>query len=156
MKPRIIYKPAFTVIGIWHKGRTTARSVDALWERLGERFAEIPGVDPDQGYGVHVRNGDEEKYLAGLMARKGVAEGKIPDGMSLLNIQAHAYAVFHHVGRFENLDSTLQKIFSKWLQASGYQIGGDFFFETFDDRFQPDSDGSLLFIYVPVKESEGQ
>ena len=152
MKPRIIYKPAFTLIGIWSNENPSPKSVDAQWERLGERYAEIPGVDPDQGYGVHVKNGDEEKYLAGLMVREGITEGKVPDGMSVLSIEAQAYAVFHHFGRMDRFDTTIENIFAKWLPASGLKTTENFYFEYYDDQFSPDADDSLLFIYIPTKE----
>jgi AraC family transcriptional regulator len=150
MKPRIIYRPAFTIIGIWKNGNPSQSTVDALWKHLGDHYEEIPGVDPDQGYGVHVKKGDEETYLAGLMVREGNPVGELPEGMSLLNLEANAYAVFHHTGRMDKLDSTLEKVFSKWLPDSGLRPAGEFFFEYYDDRFMPDSDDSLLFIYIPV------
>ena len=153
MEPRIVYKPAFSVVGIWQNGNPSNSTVDGLWERLGEHFPEIPCVDPDQGYGVHVKSGNEEKYLAGLMVRSGIPAGKLPEGMALLSLEAHAYAVFHHSGRMIKIDSTLRAVFSTWLPNSGYQTAADFYFEYFDDRFQPGSDDSLLFIYVPVRES---
>ncbi len=153
MEPRIVIKPAFSVVGIWQNGNPSRSTVDRLWERLGERFPEIPGVDPDQGYGVHVKRGNEEKYLAGLMVRKGIPDGKLPEGMALLSLEAHAYAVFHYNGRLENMGATLEAIFLTWLPNSGYQTEADFYFEYFDDRFQPGSDDSSLFIYVPVRES---
>jgi len=35
---------------------------------------------------------------------------------------------------------------------TGYQTAGDFYFELFDDRFQPGSEDSILFIFFPVKQ----
>jgi AraC family transcriptional regulator len=153
MEPRIIYKTAFSVIGIWKNGNPSSSSLDAVWERLGERYAEIPCADPDEGYGVHLKAGSGDNYLAGLAVRSRCTAGNVPPGMSKLDLEAHAYAVFHHRGRLENLECTLHEIFSNWLPDSGYQAVADYFFEYYDDRFQPNTDDSLLFVYVPIVEA---
>lgn len=150
LEPRIILKPAFSVVGL---SRPLARLVgdsEALWQELGSRYAEIPQADPDAGYGVHTWTGSSWQYLAGLSLRS--AGGEIPPDMTLLQIEAHAYAVFVHIGLVQDLPKTEGRIFEGWLPGSGYQPAADFYFEYYDDRFTPGSPDSVVFLWVPVTQ----
>lgn len=147
MLPRLIVKPAFTVIGLSLAGDRLIGHVDALWDRLSSRYPELPHADPDVGFGVHTWQDAQHQYLAGLALRR---PGPVPLGMASLDLKANLYAVFPHLGRMDALDGTLAAIFHDWLPDSGYRRAGDYYFEYFDDRFNPGSSNSLLFIYLPV------
>jgi len=149
MEPRIIYKPAFTVIGICANG-DSADHTEALWDELGRRYCEIPGVDPDVGFGVHSFSNGGRSYLAGLALGSGAQTVEVPGDMTALKIEAHVYAVFTHTGLLIHLPNTVGLIFEGWLPDSGYETGGDFYFEYFDDRFSPGSPDSVVFLWLPV------
>ena len=151
MEPRIILKPAFTVVGVSCCGEKQVSSTEDLWAQLNMRFHEILGADPDTGFGVHCWNGSERKYLAG-MAVRGVNNIEVPEGMTSCQLKKHAYAVFPHYGLIMHLDETVNWIFNDWFPGSGYQVVENYFFELYDDRFQPGSEDSIVFIYVPVEE----
>ena len=152
MKPWLIYKPAFNVVGIPLNGGDLSRHFDALWDQLAARFAEIPHADPDQGYGLHSLTNHEPSYLAGLAVRKVEV---IPEGMAARRFPANTYAVFVHHGLSTHLSQTVERIFVEWLPGSNYQLAGDFYFEYYDDRFQPGSPESVISIYVPVRQNIG-
>jgi len=76
----------------------------------------------------------------------------VPKGMTAYQIEQHAYAVFPHHGYMSHLSNTVDWVINGWLPGSGYQTAGDFYFELFDDRFQPGSEDSILFIFFPVKQ----
>ncbi len=155
MEPQIIIKPAFTVVGLSHRGENLDGSTEDLWEQLNTRFQEITGADPDTGFGVHCWNGVERHYLAGMAVRGGIVGEEAPDvpeGMTACQLKKHAYAVFPHYGPVDQLETTIKWIFGKWLKGSSYKAVDNYFFELYDDRFQPDSEDSILLIYVPVEE----
>ena len=147
--PRIILKPAFTVVGISRPLARLDGELESLWRELGDRYAEIPQADPDAGYGVHTRDTAGPIYLAGLAL--GAGAGEIPRDMTTLQIEAHAYAVFVHTGLQQNLPQTANAIYAGWLPASGYRLAADFYFELYDDRFNPGSPDSVVFLWVPVE-----
>jgi predicted transcriptional regulator YdeE len=151
MKPWLLYKPAFNVIGIPHNDGDLNEKIDVLWDQLAARYAEIPHADPDQGYGVHKLANNEKSYLAGLAVD---ALSSIPDGMVAQFLPANAYAVFMHHGLMAHLADTVEMIFRTWLPGSAYQWAGEYYFEVYDDRFQPGSAESLILIYLPVKEEQ--
>jgi len=154
MKPRIIIKPAFTVVGLSQCVERSDGNAEALWTQLSARFQEIPNADPDTGFGVHSWKGSERQYLVGI-AMRGTLMGEkvpeVPEGMTSYPITKHAYAVFPHHGLIDRLSSTIDTIFIDWLPGSGYQTAENYYFELYDDRFQPGSEDSVLFIFVPVK-----
>ena len=148
-EPRIIYKPAFRVVGIPLESEKIANDLDGVWEELADRYNEIPHADPDQGFGVHRFTDQSHTYMAGLSVRK---DGFVPEGMAEESIDPHAYAVFIHRGIVASLGETITEIFDKWLPKSGYDLAEEFYFEFYDDQFQPNSPDSVIFIFVPVVE----
>jgi len=150
LNPRIILKPAFTVVGLTCLEPELNGSTEALWAQLGERYQEIPQADPDAGFGVHTWGQTGRQYLAGLALRGGAGSSQCPHGMTTLQIEAHAYAVFTHTGLMRDLPDRVNHIYGEWLPGSGYRGAGDFYFEYYDDRFLPGSCDSVVFVYVPV------
>ena len=148
MEPRIIYKPAFTVVGFSQEFMGDDIAVDTLWDRLAAHYQEIPFVDPDVGYGVHLITSENHRYLAGLGVTR--PDMSAPLDMAELRIDPHTYAVFTHFGSMATLPETLDYIFEGWLPGANYAACADFYFEFYDDHYQPDSSHSTLFIWVPV------
>ena len=149
MRPRLLYKAGFTVTGLSMDGGRLAESRDGLWERLGERFREIPQADPDVGYGVvWTRPEKEVHYLAGLAAGPG---SMTPKGMMTQHFSKQLYAVFHHTGPLTALQKTVKQIFNVELPHIGYEVSGDYYFEVYDDRYDPGEADSIVFIWVPVR-----
>lgn len=148
LAPRILIKHAFTVVGLSRPLARLDGDLEALWQELGDRYAEIPQADPDVGYGVHTRVNSGGDYLAGLALSAGLED--IPPGMTTLRIEAHAYAVFVHTGVLLGLPQTAHAIFTDWLPGSGYRWVEEFYFEYYDDRFTPGSPDSVVFLWVPV------
>lgn len=155
MEPRIIYKPAFSVVGLSQPFSGWDGRIDALWTQLEQRYQEIPMADPDVGFGVHTWQAGKNRYVAGLALRKVPGRGgmgPLPPGMTRISLDPHAYAVFVHNGVMTCLGETVDMIFEDWLPGSGYRCAADFYFEYFDDRFQPGSRDSVLFLFLPVKQ----
>ncbi len=152
MEPRIISKPAFTVVGLLQDDQKDDASIDELWLRLGSRFHEIEGVNPDVGFGVHFSKDDGNQFLIGFSVQK---NGPIPKGMTAIHFEAKEYAVFTHQGTLDRIDDTLSMFYCDWLPTSGYQQEGTYYFEVYDDRFVPNSPDSVIAIYVPLKQTAG-
>lgn len=149
LEPRIILKPAFTVVGLSRPLTRLNGNLEALWQELGDRYGEIPQADPDAGYGVQTWSSTGRQYLAGLALSGSVRT--IPKEMTVLRIDAHAYAVFTHTGLLRDLQAMVGRIYGKWLPGSSYTSAGDFYFEYYDDRFSPGSPDSVVFIWIPVR-----
>lgn len=151
MEPRIIYRPAFSVVGFAQNGG--GGDGEGLWAQLGAHYREIPHADPDVGYGVRSIMDGNPSYLVGLAVRE---EGPAPPGMTAARFTPNTYAVFVHRGRAEALAETVQAALGEWLPNSDYRLAGDRYFEYYDDHFDPGSDGSVIFIWVPVDPVAGE
>lgn len=148
MEPQIVLKSTFTVVGFSENGNGSDVAPEVLWNALSARFHEIPGADPDAGYGVHTWQNGQHHYLIGLAAS---CSSHPPVGMVARSFDPHAYAVFIHPGPISGLGATIAWIFDDWLPKSKFQWVADFYFEYYDDRFAPDSEDSIMFLFVPVK-----
>ena len=152
MEPRIIFKPAFTVVGLLQDKDDIDTSVEGLWESLGARLSEIIGADPDVGFEVHFMEEDGHRYLVGFAVLK---QSTVPKGMTAINFDAYNYAVIPHQGSLDGIADTLAGFDSDWLPTSGYQRDEATYFEVYDDRFVPNSPDSLISIYVPLRKITG-
>jgi AraC family transcriptional regulator len=147
MKPEIVSKPAFTVVGIKYRGDNAKGEIPVLWkEEFMPRIGEIRSVtNPDVFYGV-TGNYDaatgEFDYLAGLEVSD---IDNIPDGMESWSIPEQTYAVFP--ARLDIIMQIYEQLYSKWLPESGYQMVDCPGFEYYGPDF---CDGQKLTIYVPV------
>ena len=95
MEPKIVTKPAFTVVGMKYRGRNEQNEIPQLWERFMPRAQEVtPKANPRQYYGV-MDNFDEKTrefdYLAGFEVD---GASKVPSGMESWQVPEQTYAVF--------------------------------------------------------------
>ena len=60
-------------------------------------------------------------------------------------------AVFSHKGSPNNLNLTYEYIIGTWLPNSGYEPVMSPDFELYDQRFNPESEDSEMFIFIPIK-----
>ncbi len=83
--------------------------------------------------------------------------GAMPVELSLKLIPAATYAVFTFRGQ-EIISDWAREIFSVWMPGSGYESGGDYSFERYDERFKglDRLEESVLDVYIPVKRSGGE
>ena len=113
-------------------GDSTGRSRYGVWG----------GVDASRGWG---------ELPGGIVSRSECCttkgDGDAPFSRGL-------YAVFHHAGPLSGLSETVDRVFEEWLPQVGVEISGEYYFEVYDDRFEPGKVDSILFLWVPVRRRE--
>ena len=148
MKPQIVTKPAFTVVGL--RIRTMAKSpeIAQLWDRFVPRMGELRhSSEPHVSYGLmDDTDAGGMDYMAGNPTSN-IAE--LPQGMTRWDVPTNTYAVFDTT--LATISQTFDDIFGKWLPTSGYQQVTGPVFERYPDTFSPDN--PALEIYIPVKKS---
>jgi AraC family transcriptional regulator len=149
VEPKMVDKPAFTVVGMKIRTRNEHGEVPRLWYEFVPRFAEVKGVtNRNEAYGV-LDNFDPETreldYLAGLEVG---SAGEIPEGMTSLKIPAQTYAVF--TTTLPDLMDTLRKIHREWLPKSGFEHTEGPDLEVYGREFDPQDETSKIYIYIPV------
>ena len=149
MEPKIVTKPAFTVVGLLYHGKNENNEIPQLWAEFMTRSQELKQVaTPHLGYGVcgDLDDSDEFNYLAGFGVT-GIDE--IPAGMSSWDVPEQTYAVFPCT--LKGIHQAYQYAFQSWLPQSGYQRAEGPDFELYDENFDSQAQDPELTIYIPIK-----
>jgi AraC family transcriptional regulator len=150
MQPKIISKPAFTVVGMKYRGKNQHNEISQLWRKFGPHMHEVRNVRAaDLAYGV-MDNYDENKgdfdYVAALEVENAT---EVSEGMTALIVPAQTYAVFPCT--LNTIRQTYDTIYQSWMPASGYQRATGPEFELYDEHFDPNDSSSGMFVYIPIE-----
>ena len=146
MHPKIITKPAFTVVGLRTRAAAKSPEIAQLWDQFVPRIGELRhSSEPYVSYGL-MDNFDAGgmDYMAGNPTSDTT---ELPSGMARWDVPANTYAVFDTT--LSTIGQTFDDIFSKWLPTSGYQQVAAPYFEQYPETFSPAT--PALEIYIPVK-----
>ncbi|OZG74208.1 hypothetical protein BTA51_04100 [Hahella sp. CCB-MM4] len=149
-KPRILEKPAFTVIGMVYSSADESDTIPALWGRYLPRESEIEGaVEPGVSYGLCLSaEGGEFRYVAGIEVKSG---SPVPEGMISVDVAPHRYAVLTHTGPVMELVNTFREACTRVLPENGLEHNGQVDFELYDHRFKgPENPQSEVDIYLSI------
>jgi predicted transcriptional regulator YdeE len=149
MEPRIVTKPAFTVVGMLYRGKNENNEIKQMWDEFVPRINEIQHTtDWHESYGVCSDYDEEEvfEYVAGVPV---VSAENIPDGMVSWDVPEQTYAVFPCT--LPTIHEAYEHAFENWLPGSGYQRADGPDFELYDRNFNPERGELQMHIYIPIK-----
>jgi AraC family transcriptional regulator len=157
MEPRIVTKPAFTVVGLPFTGFITNAPLEAgnenneigkVWDEFNARMAEVKHVSgPAYGLCFGMPNDKEPWYIAGVEVAR--AED-VPAGMMSMTVPAQMYAVFPCT--LGTLGATYRMITEQWQPRSGYEHADAPDFELYDQEFDPENpQQGRLSVYWPIR-----
>ena len=148
MQPKIVEKPGFTVVGMVYEGKNEKNEIAGLWGRFNPRIAEYQNfIDGAFGVCEPAKEDGSFRYMAGMSVSK---PDDAPSDMEIWEVPSHLYAVFPCT--LQTIGETYKYAFETWLPGSGYRYTASPDFEYYDEHFDPNVDGSILYIYVPVKK----
>jgi predicted transcriptional regulator YdeE len=149
MEPKIVTRPAFTVVGMLYHGKNENNEITQMWREFGPRMREIQhAVNPDVCYGVcsGPEEDDEFDYIAGFEVH---STRDIPEGMVSWEVPEQKCAVFPCT--LPTIHQAYQHAFETWLPQSGYQRTHGPDFELYDENFDPQVKDSELSLYIPIQ-----
>jgi AraC family transcriptional regulator len=150
MEPKIISRPAFTVVGLKYHGKNENNEIPHMWGEFAPRVSEIRHmVSPHVAYGISDNMDDDSgefDYVAGFEVGS-VAE--IPGGMVSWDVPENIYAVF--ACTLPTLHKTFHHVYETWLPNFGYQRTDGPEFELYDESFDAEDPNSEMYIYIPIK-----
>jgi predicted transcriptional regulator YdeE/DNA-binding transcriptional MerR regulator len=157
MEPRIVDKPAFTVVGLPFSGFISAapyesgnenNEIGKLWDEFNARYPEIKHISgPSYGLCFGTPNEREPWYIAGAEVSQ---VEDLPAGMMSMSVPARKYAVFPCT--LSTLGATYRYITEEWQPRSGYEHAEAPDFEYYDQEFDPaDPMNMPLSVYWPIK-----
>jgi predicted transcriptional regulator YdeE len=148
MEPKIVTKPAFTVIGMRYFGDNKHGEIPALWGQFNPQMGEVKNVCEDTAYGLCLTAPNEKgefEYVAGLPVSDA---SQIPAGMVSRAVPEARYAVFPCT--LQTIHQTYRHVADVWLPKSGHKWAQSPDFELYD-KFDPKDPESVLYIYIPIK-----
>lgn len=153
MEPKIMTRPAFTMVGMRYFGNNQNQEISKLWGAANQHLNKVKNVSPEWGaIGLCTTVQDappgEFEYVAGLVVSK---VEDLPEGFVVREVPTYKYAVFTHVGALTTLKDTYEYIYQTWLPQSGYQLAGNIDFEYYNEDFKDFAPDSRFYIYVPIK-----
>jgi predicted transcriptional regulator YdeE len=149
-EPKILTKPAFTVIGMKYRGKNEQGEIPQLWGKFMARAGEIRDkLEPDICYGVCDNHDDASGEFDYVAAFEVGDEVEIPDGMVKWDLPAQTYAVF--TCTLPTIMEAYQYAYKSWLPESATQRTSGPEFELYDQDFDPNVPSSPMYLYVPVK-----
>ena len=127
-----------------------AEKLPALWNSFLPRMSEIEKGIQGIAYGIIQQTPEKNDLLEYYAALKVTELESIPEGMTMLEIPEAQYAKFTHKGHVQNLDNTVNYIYSSWLLNSGkrHTYGPDI--EIYSDKYIPDSEDSVIHYAIPI------
>ena len=153
MQPKIVNRPAFTVVGYCYHGKNQNQEIAKMWGEFVQRLGEIQTNNTYETFGVclippGLPEGEFE-YVAGMQTAE---DAPVPEGMVKRTLPAYQYAVFEHVGALATLGETYRYIHEVGLPQAGLKpLESGLDMEVYDDRvFNDFSPESILYLYVPV------
>ncbi len=150
MEPKIVTKPAFTIVGMRYQGLNKNNEIKAMWDQFLPRMNEVKNrINRETSYGLcsaleNVPEGEFE-YVSGVEVG---TLSEIPEGMVARTAPAQKYAVFPCT--LKTIGEAYAYAFQTWLPTSGYRPAGTPDFELYDADFDPESDDPILYVYIPI------
>lgn len=120
--------------------------ISKFWEKFHIKYGSLERGT--FGLSLPSKNEDIETfyYLIGSYE-----EHEIEDSIRI-EVPKRKYIRFTHVGKIENFMNTLNYIWGRWIfENKNYQIEG-MDFEFYPERFDPLSDKSICYYYLPIVE----
>jgi predicted transcriptional regulator YdeE/DNA-binding transcriptional MerR regulator len=157
MEPRIVTKPAFTVVGLPftgfishapYEGDSENNEIGTMWDEFNARYGEIKNIcGPTYGLCFGMPNEREPWYIAGAEVSR---VEDLPPGMMSMSVPEQKYAVFPCT--LGTLAATYRHIAEEWQSRPGYEHADAPDFEYYDEEPGPgDPKEMKLSIYWPIK-----
>lgn len=156
MQPKIVTKPAFTVVGLPFGGFVSHspyengeqnNEIGKVWDQFNARIGEVPNISgPVYGLCFGMPNDKEPWYIAGIEVER-VTE--LPAGMISRTVPEQRYAVFPCT--LQTLGQTYRYIQEEWQPTSGYEHASAPDFEYYDDSEPSAPEEMKLSVYWPIK-----
>jgi len=158
MEPRIVTKPAFTVVGLPftgfissapYEGGSENNEIGKVWDQVNARFGEIKHVcGPAYGLCFGIANDKEPWYIAGFEVSQ---VENLPTGMMSMSVPAQKYAMFPCT--LGAIGATYRYIIEEWQPRSGHEHADAPDFELYEEEPDPNEppQDMKLWIYWPIK-----
>lgn len=158
IKPHFVIRDAFEVMGLQTENPYEGDNMMRIWTNFMEIEHKIPEIVGKASYGVSYAgeeyNPDTMEGMYYFVGDEVKPETEMPEGFMRHKVPGAYYAVFEHKGKIDYIGKTYDYIYNIWLPKTNTKIVDQDSFELYDDRFIPNSDKSVMEIWIPVLKPE--
>ena len=141
-------------IGVMSPTPNADEAIPAIWERLFDQLELVDEFEFGWAVGILTPSDDpnavdgQMQYFAGLVIDEAP---EIHAGLELRELAACDYLVCEHLGSLEELGETTKWFYSEYFPTSGFEMKNAPHLEVYDERFDPESDQSVVMICAPIQ-----
>ena len=156
-KKRFFVGVTTEIIGIESEKNNIADKLPKLWDTFVPRMSEVPKQIDGTAYGIISHEPDKQGatkllYTACVEVNE-IPEKELPKGMKSIYLPSQQYAEFKHQGfvDIENINQTINYIYSSWLMNSNMRHTYQPDIEIYGSEFKSNSDDSIIYYAIPVE-----
>lgn len=152
MEPKVKNIEPRKIVGMKYVGSMGHPVLNNLWGTMNSRVDEIKNM-VGNGYGLNLSVEEKDgdfiiEYLAGFDVSN---YESIPEKMEKYDLPGGKYLVFEHKGHVSKTPDTFEYIYGTYLPKSDYEKDNSRpDFEYYSHEFNPQSEDSKFYIYVPI------
>lgn len=157
MEPEIYEQKKITIVGLKTKffgsdseKNNVALKLPPLWQDFLSQLNEVNDVQGKICYGVVSQidnNTDELEYYCGVEVKDPNIR---PKNFKRIDIAQNTYAKFEHKGSIDQIDNTINYIYSTWLPQSGKKHTQNPDLEFYGSSYDPNSEESIMYYAIPI------
>ena len=155
LQPEIVSLPDTQLVGlkthfygIDSDKNNIAEKLPPLWHAFLQRLNDIPYRTPGLCYGIV--QSVENELLEYHAATPVSTVDRLPEGMVSLWIPATSYACFTHKGKPDQLNATVDYIYSNWLMHTEYRHSYGPDLEIYGRDYEAESADSVMHYAIPL------
>ena len=129
-----------------------AQVIPGIWEKSMDATDELDNFEMGWAVGVMTPVVGPEAEPGKLNYFAGFAVESVPEylgELSVLKLAASDYLVCEHIGDLDELPETTEWFYTEYLPTAGIQEKDAPHLEVYDERFDPESEDSVVMICVP-------
>lgn len=161
LEPELYVQPGLQLVGmstrffsVDSEKNNIADKLPGLWGSFLARIGEIEHTVPGICYGIVQQTPEQADELEYLAAIEVTASTSLPAGLERRTLPSARYARFAHRGKVQELDQTVNYIYSSWLARSGmrHTYGADI--ELYGAQYHPEAAHSVVHYAIPVRDED--
>jgi AraC family transcriptional regulator len=140
-------------VGVMVANSTANSVIPALWQKLNGVWGQYEDVFAGVSLGVLGMPESPNPVEGQLNYFAGMAVVDLPpanDDLEQIEVPAGKFVICEHVGSLATLGETTRWFYSEYLPTSGYEERFAHHYEMYDNRFNPESDDSVVSICIPI------
>ena len=164
-EPRLFDRPQTSFVGLETafisilSTEADTSPIPKLWEIFGPRSGEVPHRTGADCFGVirglpdnERSHPDELRYLCAVAVSK--LADPLPEGMVAWTLPAARFAGFLHRGPIWGIGQTVGGVYEDWLPQAPYRHSSLADIELYDERFEPESETSVMEYWISIEPED--